>query len=186
LIRVLERPNNRRVEKQKIIQQEFIDAWYGRVFAFCQSQLRSRCDAEDAAQETFMRAIRFQERIAQSETVGAWLRSVAKHVCIDAIRRNQRRECDALPNDALVPSLAQEPSVLCSDRDEQQLLVQMIHQLDEDLREVVLLHYYDELTYDQIANWLDVARSTVNERLARARKTLKAHFNNDRYRDEVH
>jgi RNA polymerase sigma-70 factor, ECF subfamily len=120
------------------------------------------------------------------ESIGAWLRSVAKHVCIDVIRRNQRRECDVLPDDVSAGCSRSEPSSLCCERDEQQQLVYMIHQLDEELREVVLLHYYEALTYDQIALWLGVARSTVNERLSKARKRLRALLHIDGNRDEVH
>jgi RNA polymerase sigma-70 factor, ECF subfamily len=165
--------------------QDVIDTWYGRVFAFCQSQLRSRCDAEDAAQETFLRAIRFDEKLGQNVVMGAWLRQVARNVCVDVIRRNQRRECDELPSDSIPITVGNDPSLLSADHEEQQRLVSLVHQLDEDLREVVLLHYYDELSYDQIAQWLDVSRSTVNERLAKARRKLRSLLNHEGYHNEV-
>lgn len=59
------------------------------------------------------------------------------------------------------------------DREHCEHVVRLVHALPESLREIVLLHYYDNLTYDQMATWLNVARSTVNERLSKARQLLK-------------
>ncbi len=70
------------------------------------------------------------------------------------------------------PTSAEAPCILI-EKDEQQQLIHLVHRLEEELREVVLLHYFDELTYDQIAQWLGIARSTVNERLAKSRHRLK-------------
>ena len=58
-------------------------------------------------------------------------------------------------------------------RENREHVVRLVHALPESLREIVLLHYYDEMTYDQMATWLNVARSTVNDRLSKARQLLK-------------
>ena len=52
-------------------------------------------------------------------------------------------------------------------------MIGLVHALPPQLRETILLHYYEDMTYDEIANWLGVARSTVNERLSKARKLLR-------------
>ncbi len=57
--------------------------------------------------------------------------------------------------------------------DERQFVVDCVHELPEELREVILLFYFDSMSYEQIAHWLGVARSTVNERLSRAREQLR-------------
>jgi RNA polymerase sigma-70 factor (ECF subfamily) len=57
--------------------------------------------------------------------------------------------------------------------DERAIIVQQVAAIPEDLREVVLLRYYEDLTYDEMARWLGVARATVNERLAKARALLR-------------
>ena len=51
--------------------------------------------------------------------------------------------------------------------------MRLVNALPDPLREIVLLHYYENMTYDQMAEWLDVARSTVNDRLSKARDMLK-------------
>jgi RNA polymerase sigma-70 factor, ECF subfamily len=146
-----------------------IDDWYGRIFAYCQSRLRIRSDAEDAAQETFVRALANIHRFNEANSQEAWLRTIAHHVCVDLIRRKSVRQAASID----VDHLTNPPIDNDIDIDQQQQIVNMIHSLDEPLREVILLHYYEELTYDQIASWLGVARSTVNERLSKARQSLR-------------
>ena len=48
-----------------------------------------------------------------------------------------------------------------------------VDELPDDWREVVLLHYFNEMTYDEMAEWLGVARATVNERLRKGRERLR-------------
>lgn len=60
-----------------------------------------------------------------------------------------------------------------SESDERLLLRQSIAELPTKLQEVVFLFYYEEMTYDQMATWLGVARATINERLSKAREILR-------------
>lgn len=140
---------------------------YARVLALCQARLLRRVDAEDAAQEVFVRAIRGLAEIRAPEAVGGWFRGIAVHVCADMLRRSYRTTeiCSA------ADLFETEDSV--ERADERQFVVECVHELPEELREVVLLFYFDSMSYEQIAQWLGVARSTVNERLSRAREQLR-------------
>ncbi len=160
---------------QLVIQQ-----WYRRVHAHCQSRLISPADAEDATQETFMRSFQQIAELRSPESLGAWLRGIAHHVCVDQIRRNQVRKTAPQPVEDLPPTNGDNPSENAQVTDQQEYLLKLIHQLPETLRETVLLHYYEELSYDEIARWLGVARSTVNERLSKARAMLKRDLLRDR------
>ena len=163
--------------------QKVVDIWYGRVLAACHARLASRQDAEDAAQETFAR---YLTRVADGQPVGctaAWLRSVAHNVCVDLLRRRRVRHAECLSEDRCVS--LDEGSGLIEQQDDAQRLHEIIAELDVPLREVILLHYYNTLSYDEIAAWLQIARSTVNERLKRARETLKNRLNAGRCCDEV-
>ncbi len=140
--------------------------WYRKVYALCQAKLISRTDAEDAAQETFARAFA-QQNLRSSTSMGAWLRGIAHNVCVDTIRRNRVRQTSGQSVDTIEATEQPAPAATAKQ------LEAAIGQLPEPLREVVLLHYYEDMTYDQMATWLDIARSTVSERLSRARTTLK-------------
>ena len=143
--------------------------WYRRVYALCRAKLICAADAEDATQETFRRACVQRDQLTKLDNLGGWLRAVAHNVCVDLIRRNAIRRSAPESLDWIAAS-SPPPERRKEDSDE---LIEMIGQLPEPLREVILLHYYDDMTYDQMAAWLDVARSTVNDRLSRARCLLK-------------
>ena len=122
-------------------------------------------DAEDATQETFSRALPRIDEVRNPSAIGGWLRAIAQHVCVDLIRRNCRRKTEPID---LFPVAA--PSESSEEREQ---LAAMIAELPDDLREVLLLYYYQDMSYDEMAAWLGVARSTVNDRLSRARQQLK-------------
>jgi RNA polymerase sigma factor (sigma-70 family) len=150
--------------------QQWVQCWYGRVHALCQSKLRSSADAEDATQETFLRGIARMHELRSPDAIGAWLRGIAHHVCVDVIRRSEVRK--ASNHDvANLPAAGIDEQIARGD--EQAFLIGLVNDLPEQFRETVLLHYYEDMTYDEIANWLGVARSTVNERLSKARRLLK-------------
>lgn len=146
-----------------------VQLWYRRVFAFCHSRLISPADAEDATQETFVRALARLHELRSPAAMGGWLRQIAHHVCVDTIRRQRVRQTSP----ANLDEVAGIPSEAACARESREQLVRLVHSLPESLREIILLHYYESMTYDQMAIWLNVARSTVNDRLSKARSLLK-------------
>lgn len=158
------------LETTEPVNQLDIQHWYRRVYAQCHALLMSATDAEDATQETFVRAWSSLSELRSASAMNSWLRNIARNVCVDMIRRNQiRRTQSAALNEVAVVSSSE-----CLDKSEEcEHVMHYVTALPEELREIVLLHYYEQLTYDQMAHWLGVARSTVNERLAKARLLLK-------------
>jgi len=147
-----------------------VQHWYRRVYALCQSRLISAADAEDAAQETFVRCLTGINELRSAAALGGWLRQIAHHVCIDMIRRQKVRQTSATDVQSVPDDHVTETA---SKHEQREHLIGLIGALPEPLRETILLHYYDNMTYDDMANWLGVARSTVNERLSKARHLLK-------------
>ena len=167
--------------------QLVVQRWYRCVYAYCQARLLSASDAEDATQETFVRGLKRLPELRSPDALGAWLRGIAHHVCVDTIRRQKVRRESLTDVDQLPPSASESASEsLVDQRDQNAHLLRLVYQLPEDLRESIFLHYYDCLTYDQMAAWLGVARSTVNERLSKARNLLKlALLDSQRGRNEL-
>lgn len=147
-----------------------IQLWYRRVYALCRSRLISVADCEEATQETFLRAITHNDELKNAGSLGAWLRRIARNVCVDKIRRKQVRKAESLDQHA---AYANENGEVVEQKDHADYLLGLIDQLPEVQREVVFLHYYDNMSYDEMADWLGVARSTVNDRLGKARQALK-------------
>jgi RNA polymerase sigma factor (sigma-70 family) len=144
---------------------------YPRVVAFCCSRVAQRVDAEDLAQETLLRAFASFPSLKQPDRIGAWLRGIAAHVCNDWHRRH--RVAVSLSVEHLAQNTV-DPIEALANADEKELIQRSIQELPPKLQEVVFLFYFEELTYDEIAKWLGVARSTVNLRLSRAREILRS------------
>jgi RNA polymerase sigma-70 factor (ECF subfamily) len=131
--------------------------------------------AEDAAQESLGKAFQELPQIADPDRFGGWLRAIASRVCVDWHRRNRvpgRSPATAEP--AVLENLPARTDHGAAVAVEQQTqLWNAIDELPEELREVLMLFYCDDLSYDAIAEWLDISRSTVNSRLAKARESLR-------------
>ena len=65
------------------------------------------------------------------------------------------------------------PDEACSQAEDHEILLAMVDELPESLREVLLIYYYDDVTYKDIALMLDVSTATVNARLSKARQMLR-------------
>lgn len=147
--------------------------WYGRILAFCQSRVFN-ADAEDLAQEVLVRGYNNLTSLATPEQFGPWLRGIARNLCADWCRGHIRHKHSLGNPEAIAEARAGSASVdEVIAADERAIVMQQLATIPEELREVILLRYYDNLTYDEMARWLEVARCTVNERLAKARALLR-------------
>lgn len=134
--------------------------------AFC--VLRNSQDAEDAAQETFLRALR-SRKLADVTDSKAWLARIAWRIALDH-RRTESVAIDAIaePTSHLPDA---ESELLRAERTE--LLHQLIQSLPRDLRDVVTLSTVQELSGTDIAVVLGIPEASVRTRLHRARALMK-------------
>lgn len=133
-------------------------------------------DAEDAAQETFLRAYTRLATYVPDGRFGAWLGAICSHWCIDAMRARGRRvqtvalgrvpECDRFVSRVEGP---EDLALWRAGRDEMQ---RWLAELSTSYRAVLVLRYYQELSYAEIAETLGEPVSTVRMRLFRARNQL--------------
>lgn len=148
--------------------------WYRRTLAFCHARLPQMSDAEDAAQETLIRALTRLSELRSVDHFAPWLRGIATNVCRDFWRQRQRIPiCFEVEQNELPLAYSDSMNIMAEWSDQQAEVRRAVSQLEEPLREVILLHYFDQLTYDQMAAWLGVARATVQERLTKARQRLR-------------
>ena len=145
------------------------------VFAVCYRLLGQRQDAEDAAQETFVRAYRSLTGFDRQRPFGPWVRQIATHFCYDRLRQRplgsaplweEQAEWDGRVTGGREPEQAQ------INRERQQQIWQAIHALPPHYRAVVELRHFQELSYNEIADRLDLPLNTVKSHLLRARKLL--------------
>jgi RNA polymerase sigma-70 factor (ECF subfamily) len=159
--------------------EELVRRWAGRVLAVCHAHVRSSHLAEDLAQESLMRAYRALGTLAEPEKFGSWLRGIAVRACLDWLKS---RPATLVPFTALgdatraeeAPARELDPGAGLEQADEIQRLLAAVESLPTELSEVVMLYYYNDLTYHDLAQLLGIAPATVNARLTRARALLRS------------
>ena len=112
-------------------------------------------EAEDAAQEVFVRAWNQLHTFQMDKRFSTWLLSIASHYCIDVLRR--RKPTAPLDDVALfVESEGPAPEELAEQGEQRDLVKKLLNSLPEKYRSVTVLRYYNDLSYDEIARMRSV------------------------------
>jgi len=155
---------------------ELYHRYVRRVFGLCRYMLDSRESAEDATSEVFLKLQRSIESYDGSIPFPRWLLRVAGNQCIDALRRRGRRLIVEVEDGAAVVEAASpEPSPLGAviSTEERAQVRDTIARLPENYRVPLVLRYYSELSYDEIAQKLDLERNYVAALIFRAKQELR-------------
>ncbi len=140
------------------------------VLGFCWRMLRS-ADAEDLAQDAFVRAFVHFERFDPARPVLPWLIAIARRLCLDVLRR--RKVAARLETLAVSDPPPQGPEGEASVREQIARLDRALTELGEGPREAVILFHVQEMSYRDIAAALEVPMGTVMTWLHRGRAHLK-------------
>lgn len=146
-----------------------------RVFGIALRMLGNRAEAEDIAQETFLRAHRAVGEFRGESRLGTWLYAIASRLCLNRIASAPRRL--ERPGDAALlqlPAATPDAAGVLERSELEAALQQAIAALPEERRIVVILRDIEGLSYEEIAAALDLEPGTVRSRLHRARTDLKA------------
>ncbi len=138
-------------------------------------------DADDAAQETFLRAYARLKQFRADQKFATWLLSIAAHHCVDQLRR-RRFQWLSLENDAMLDALASdapEPDDAFLRRENQREIERLVAQLSPTSRIVVVLHYWYDLPLEEIARMTGQTLSAVKVKLHRARRALAGKLTTD-------
>ena len=149
------------------------------VFKIAYSVLRNHADAEDAVQETFLRALRYERDLPNVQDAKSWVARIAWRVAVDKAKRKPMLTLSEEETEKLLERLpASEASMDDSIHDSQMhcLLQQMIGALPEDLRDVITLSTVHEMNSSEIAQVLAIPEGSVRTRQMRARQMLKEKF----------
>jgi RNA polymerase sigma-70 factor (ECF subfamily) len=132
--------------------------------------LRNRADAEEVAQEAFLRAYRNFHRLRERERFRAWLARITWRLALDRLRATGRRERREIASMDPSPS----PSVedLAGSHEFQQHLAQAMDELPEKLRLALILAAIEGYNLQEVSRLLDVPAGTVKSRVHLARKRL--------------
>jgi len=143
------------------------------IYNLCSRMLGNAEDAEDAAQETFLRAYKSIKRYDKNRPFSTWLLSIAAHYCIDQIRR--RRHPIVSIEDLPIPNLKDSsPGVetRIGIKEEQERVRVILNCLNPKDRAAVVLYYWYDFSYDEICQILTLSTSALKSRLHRARRAM--------------
>jgi RNA polymerase sigma-70 factor (ECF subfamily) len=151
-----------------------VDAYQRPVFNLCYRMLGDAAEAEDAAQETFLRAYTKLHTYQHARKFSSWLLSIASHYCIDRLRtrRYQVVSWDDLPPWRWLPTDEPEPEEAALTRESHDDLRRMLETLPSDYRAAIILRYWHDMSYEQIAETMDTTVSAIKSRLFRARQMM--------------
>ena len=145
------------------------------IFRFCRRAMPTREDAEDATMEIFMKLRDKLAQYDQSRSFTAWLYKVAANHCWDMLRRRRVRQDKETEDVTEIPLEAPEPNQL-EKLIEERTSAEVRRALDKlglRARMALVMRYYSDMSYDEIADALGVRRAFVGVVLLRARHELR-------------
>jgi len=155
---------------------ELVRRWERRIFALTYGMLGREEDARDATQETFLAAFRNLRGFRGEAKVSSWLHRIAVNQCISRQRRSRVRSESALEEEhetSFATPRSYSPAHVAEGRQETVAVRRAINSLPVELRQVVVMKEFEELTFREIADALDLPLSTVKSRLYTALKQLQ-------------
>lgn len=148
----------------------FVGRYQRRVYGVCYQVLGDPDDAEDAAQETFVKIARHAEGFRSESAVSTWVYRIARNACTDLIRRRARRPQTPVADITAVADNAAPDAVGATETGLD--LRAALEALDDLSRQLLLLVAVEGLTYAEAAAATDLAVGTVKSRVSRARARL--------------
>jgi RNA polymerase sigma-70 factor (ECF subfamily) len=142
--------------------------WLPKLRRYARSLASDRFAADDLVQDTMLLALRKRERFAPGTDLRAWLFTIMRNQLINGVRRATRQ--------GLQVDLSEAPDAVSGDQEINQAIQELrraLAQMPERKRQIVVLAYCHEHTYDEIADMLKIPAGTFRSRLARARVLLR-------------
>ena len=153
-----------------------IEAYQGPVYNLAYRMLGNRGEAEEAAQEAFIRAYTKLDSYDPQRKFSTWMLSIASNYCIDLLRKRRALllslDQPLPPHPALMSDRADGPEAQTVDSEREEMVQALLETLPEDYRQAVVLFYWYDLSYQEIAEVMDTTVSAIKSRLFRARRQL--------------
>ena len=168
---------------------EIVRRWERRIFALAFGMLGREEDARDATQETFLAAFRNLRGFRGEAKVSSWLHRIAVNQCITRQRRAKVRNEAALDDEAekdasnFATPLEISPARVVEGRERSVAVRRAVNSLPVELRQVIVMKEFEELTFREIADALELPLSTVKSRLYTALRQLQMRL--ERFSNQV-
>lgn len=147
--------------------EQLVDRYQGSVLHMCYLYLCDKSLAEDAVQDTFLKVYQGMDAFRGESSEKTWIMKIAMNTCYNINHSGWFRFLNRRVTPEMMPN-----SAVQTDEEDEELTV-AVTKLPLRLREVILLHYYQGMKVNDIADTLGISQSTVSGRLKRGRDKLK-------------
>lgn len=171
---------------------DIVTRYYDRIFARVSQLLKNRQDAEEVTQDAFIRAQRGLESFRGDASFSTWLYQIATNLAHNRYwywfrrKRDQSISLDQPLNESgdltlenLMPSEGENPAEATVTQEFVDRVSECMHELNDKHKEVLILRNVNNLSYDEIAQQLEISVGTVKSRIARARESLRELMGSD-------
>ncbi len=165
---------------------EIVERYHTRIFGLAHNVLRNRADAEEIAQDTFVRAYRALGKFRGDSSLATWLYRIAMNLSRNRYwyyRRRRRQDAVSLEHEwgedqsttfaNFIAETGTDPRRDATQNEFSELIERCMDQLDPNYREILIMRNGLDLPYDEISKLLRIKVGTVKSRIARARETLR-------------
>ncbi len=161
--------------------QEILERYRGPIYNLCYRMSRNSEDARDLAQEVFIKVFSLLDRFDEEYAFSSWLFRIATNHCIDHLRRNRLRFLsldgmsgpDGEEYEVQIPAETPEPDIVLQRKQALERLTEVIADLPPHYRAITLLRHDQQLSYEEIAEVLQLPLGTVKARIHRARNLVQ-------------
>lgn len=166
--------------------QEIVETYQRRVFGICIGMLKDPDDSMDVSQEVFIKVYRYLENFNHQSSFYTWLYRITVNMCIDFIRKRRRsrevnyddgilRDGEVSGDDEILPSrLGINPDRVYGRKELRAKMLEALESLSEKHRTILVLREVEGLSYEEIADVLQISKGTVMSRLYHARRYFQA------------
>ena len=153
--------------------EQLVAAYRDQVFRLALRMCGSEADADEVAQEAFLSAWKALPNFRGESQFSTWLYQLTTHAAIDLMRREKRQIAADDITEVSAADPAPSPQQQAEQSEQREIVRDAILQLAPEQREVVVLRFMEELSYEEIGAMLTLPSGTVKSRLNRARAQLK-------------
>lgn len=166
--------------------EQLIIRYERKIYSICIYFLKNREDAEDAAQEIILKLYKKVGSFRKESAFSTWMNYVASNTCRDYLRKRKRNQVLYLDEDIRtdessisreLPSEEDTPEERMEKKELGVLMQEALFKLKDDHKEILLMREYQELSYEEISEILEISVGTVKSRIYRARQDLKGLLN---------
>ena len=164
---------------QEAAFEKLVFKYQDRVYNLCRYMLGNESDAEDAAQDVFIKIYKNLGHFKPSPYLASWVYRIAVNTCIDYRRKPFHESLNRTSGDGseyIIEEVSKDPGPerFFESKQTGQAVIRALSRLSNKLRVVIVLKEVEGLSYEEISETLDISLGTVKSRISRAREELRS------------